>query len=89
MGDQPAAAGAAASAGGLVAPAAEAEASDAQSDAALAIALVGEAYLAAAGTWLARLDPAELNGLGARIVSADALPETEWSWIKELLPALG
>jgi hypothetical protein len=53
--------------------------------------LVAEAYLAAAGTWLARLDEAELDALGAQVTASAvaALPSPQWEWLRRLLPALG
>lgn len=57
-------------------------------DAAPQLSLVAEAYLAAAGAWLARLDSSDLEQLGYRIVTTGALPELEWEWLSSLLPAL-
>jgi hypothetical protein len=57
----------------------------------LLTSLVAEAYLAAAGTWLARLDDAELDALGAKLtlIEPAGLPTIEWAWIRQLLPSLG
>lgn len=57
--------------------------------------LLAEAYLVNVGTWLARLDrEGELRRLGDRIVKPRpdgyaALPEDQWEWLTNLLPALG
>lgn len=49
--------------------------------------LVAEAYLSAAGTWLAALAPPDLDELGKAIISS-GFPECEWNWMKEHLPTL-
>lgn len=53
--------------------------------------LLAEAYLLAAGSWLARLAPEELGALGQQITSSDTgpLPLIEWEWIIDLIPSLG
>jgi hypothetical protein len=52
-------------------------------------ALVAEAYLLGAGTWLAQLEPDELAQLRRRVVDDDhLLSETQWTFIQQLLPAL-
>lgn len=49
--------------------------------------LVSEAYISSAGTWLAELEPPDLEQLGKAII-ASGLPECEWNWMKEHLPTL-
>ena len=51
--------------------------------------LIAEAYLVSVGTWLARLEPQDLEALGSRIQSAGVLTEADWEWLTPLLPALG
>lgn len=51
--------------------------------------LLAEAYLVSVGTWLARLEPPDLDSLGARVQSANALRQADWEWLIPLLPALG
>jgi MoxR-like ATPase len=51
--------------------------------------LLAEGYLLGAGSWLAQLDEAELEDFHARaITDRKLLSETQWSFIKSLLPAL-
>ena len=49
--------------------------------------LVAEAYLSAAGTWLAALTPPDLDELGKSVITS-GFPECEWNWMKEQLPTL-
>ena len=52
-------------------------------------ALVVEGYLVHVGTWLARMDPTELDELHRRIVGeAAAMSEEGWQWLTTLLPSL-
>lgn len=51
--------------------------------------LLAEAYLLAVGTWLAKLDDAERDAFGLKIVADGIFPEAQWKWIVGLLPALG
>ena len=50
--------------------------------------LVIEAYLASAGTWLSRLDDAELEALRAR-VTPELFSASDWHWLTSMLPHLG
>jgi hypothetical protein len=51
--------------------------------------LIAEGYLLGAGTWLAHLEPEELAAFRRRVVEDDnLLPETQWTFIQQLLPAL-
>lgn len=52
--------------------------------------LLAEAYVLAAGTWLAKLDPQELSRLGKRIVEdRKVLSDPQWRWVLKQLPTLG
>lgn len=43
--------------------------------------LLGEAYLVSVGSFVAKLDPELLDGLGAEIVARGALTQVTWAWI--------
>ncbi len=50
---------------------------------------IAEGYLLGAGTWLAHLEPEELGAFRRRVVEdGKLLPETQWTFIQQLLPAL-
>jgi hypothetical protein len=51
--------------------------------------LTAEAYVVGVGTWLARLEPPDLEALGSRIQNDDVLTQADWEWLTPLLPALG
>jgi hypothetical protein len=51
--------------------------------------LIAEAYVVSVGTWLARLEPDDLEALGGRIQDGGALTQADWEWLTPLLPALG
>jgi hypothetical protein len=51
--------------------------------------LSAEAYVVSVGTWLARLEPEDLEALGARIQDDGVLTQADWEWLTPLLPALG
>ncbi len=50
--------------------------------------VVAEGYVVSAGLALARLDPDELEVLGAQIQDDRALGAKAWTWITDQLPAL-
>lgn len=60
--------------------------SDAQPE--LVMQLVSEAYLTSAGAWLAGLEPEALSNLGKAVI-ASGFPESEWEWVKMMVPTLG
>ncbi len=49
--------------------------------------LLAEAYLTSLGTWLARLEDAELDRLAVAMTAADALGG-EWAWVRAQLTSL-
>ena len=51
--------------------------------------LTAEAYVVSVGTWLARLEPEDLEALGSRIQDDGVLTQADWEWLTPLLPALG
>lgn len=51
--------------------------------------LTAEGYLVSVGTWLARLEPEDLEALGGRVQADGGLTEADWEWLTQLLPALG
>lgn len=51
--------------------------------------LTAEAYVVSVGTWLARLEPEDLEALGSRIQDDGLLTQADWEWLTPLLPALG
>jgi hypothetical protein len=80
---QPAGSAAAANGTGIVEEPAQAEPAD------RTVRLVTEAYLVNVGTWLALIDETDVDGLGERIATHNALPKEEWKWLRALLSALG
>lgn len=59
-------------------------------DAGDATALLAESYLVNVGSWLAKLDRAELAELGRRITETEEVfSEAEWRWISSMIPSLG
>jgi hypothetical protein len=68
---------------------AEPDASDATRRASAVETLLAEGYVLGAGPWLAQLEPEELDRLHERIVTEEQLfTEAQWSFVRELLPAL-
>lgn len=61
---------------------------DPSAESALARQLVAEAYLSAAGAWLANAEDGDLDVLGQRIVERGILSGTDWEWLRGLLSAM-
>ncbi|MCA1377002.1 MULTISPECIES: AAA family ATPase [unclassified Bradyrhizobium] len=49
---------------------------------------LAEAYVVNVGTWVANLEPHDLDELKQRVVSAGALTEDDWSWIQKMSQSL-
>ncbi|MDP9438577.1 MAG: AAA family ATPase [Actinomycetota bacterium] len=50
--------------------------------------LVAEAYLSAAGAWLANAEEGDLDVLGQKVVEREALTKSDWEWLRGLLSAM-